>query len=354
MAGSGDQAEMLILLGDPALEMGFAGRPDLLPGAITFRPLRPVAGEQDTIGVLIYNAGREGATDVRVRFCVGHPDSGGEAIRDVTIPYLEAGDHTSGWMIWHPVSDAGTYQVSVQVDPQDEILESSEWNNVRWDSVRVCSPGDVQDVLPPTIELSVDEQTVGTQFRDFDYVSMTPVIEAVLADDESGIDTREIRVILNEVPVDDFELDCDEIGARVVNLRCPLGALKDGAYTIEVAVADCSCSPNLAEVGVTVIVETDFRIRNVGNYPNPWKGRTEFAYSLSKDARDVTIEIYSVGGRLIRSITHVSGHRNRNTVVWDGRDRSGIAVASGVYFYEIRAQSGSEHAKCTGKMLVVR
>jgi flagellar hook assembly protein FlgD len=77
------------------------------------------------------------------------------------------------------------------------------------------------------------------------------------------------------------------------------------------------------------------------NYPNPFNPETWIPYRLSQDEK-VSIEIYSLSGQRVRTLTlgekaagnYVSRHK---AAYWDGNNDTGEAVASGVYFYVIRA-----------------
>jgi hypothetical protein len=72
------------------------------------------------------------------------------------------------------------------------------------------------------------------------------------------------------------------------------------------------------------------------NYPNPFNAGTQITYGLAEDA-NVDLAIYNILGQ--RVVTLESGHREAgyHTVAWDGRDRNGDEVASGMYFYRIKA-----------------
>ena len=350
-----DQAVMLVLFGDPALEMGFPEKADLLPGVIGFYPLSPVACTRDTVRASIFNAGRAAASDVLIRFTNGAPDSSSSVvIADVNLPYLQAGGCIDVSAVWDSVPDAGSYRIYVEVDPENQILESCEWNNVLWDTMHIRTPGEVQDTMPPIVELYVDGKRTGADFKNNDYASSTPEIEAVFRDCWSGINTENILLELNGEPVDDYELDHEEIGSNVVRLSYQTEPLRDGRYVLCVGVSDCGLHPNFSEAEVTFMVESKLEIRNVRNFPNPYSRETSFAFSLSRDADLVTIKVYSVAGGLIRTILCAPGLRNSNIVCWDGRDENGNMVTSGVYFYKVTAGEGRERAEGTGKMVVIR
>jgi hypothetical protein len=85
------------------------------------------------------------------------------------------------------------------------------------------------------------------------------------------------------------------------------------------------------------------------NYPNPFNPATAIDYALPHRAH-VTISIYDILGRKIRTLVDQSGAAGRHVAIWDGRAGNGEAVSSGVYFYRIQAGEFSE----TKKMVLVR
>ena len=77
------------------------------------------------------------------------------------------------------------------------------------------------------------------------------------------------------------------------------------------------------------------------NYPNPFNPETWIPYQLAKDA-EVTVTIYNVRGGVVRELmlgyqrAGVYASRGR-AAFWDGKNKLGEPVASGVYFYTITA-----------------
>jgi len=84
------------------------------------------------------------------------------------------------------------------------------------------------------------------------------------------------------------------------------------------------------------------------NSPNPWAGSTEIVFEVSSRAR-VTVKVFNVAGQLVRTLVDEHKEPGRYGVSWDGKDRSGKRVASGVYFYKMEAGP----YKATRKMLMV-
>ena len=88
------------------------------------------------------------------------------------------------------------------------------------------------------------------------------------------------------------------------------------------------------------------------NYPNPFNPETWIPYQLS-EAADVTLTLYDITGRVVRHLDlghqHAGMYQNRSRAAyWDGRNAQGEPVASGVYFYTLKA---GEFA-ATRKMLI--
>jgi hypothetical protein len=88
------------------------------------------------------------------------------------------------------------------------------------------------------------------------------------------------------------------------------------------------------------------------NYPNPFNPETWIPYQLVKRV-DVSILIYSADGKLIRTLklgeqaAGVYETRNR-AAYWNGKNEVGESVASGVYFYTLKAGDFT----ATRKMLI--
>ncbi|MBC8424306.1 T9SS type A sorting domain-containing protein [bacterium] len=85
-----------------------------------------------------------------------------------------------------------------------------------------------------------------------------------------------------------------------------------------------------------------------GAYPNPFNPTTKIAFTSAR-AGHVTLEIYDVTGRLMRTL--VDGHvgAGEHATLWDGRGDDGTRAASGVYFARF---AGGEVVDTTKLMLV--
>jgi hypothetical protein len=82
------------------------------------------------------------------------------------------------------------------------------------------------------------------------------------------------------------------------------------------------------------------------NRPNPLNPLTTLTYFLAAPGH-VRLAIYDVEGRLVATVVDDSEPRGRGSAVWNGRDGSGEAVASGVYFARLESGGGVDTRKIT-------
>ena len=90
----------------------------------------------------------------------------------------------------------------------------------------------------------------------------------------------------------------------------------------------------------------------LANYPNPFNPETWIPYQLAAPAK-VTLRIHAVDGKLVRMLS--LGHKpvgiyqtRSRAAYWDGKNKLGEPVASGVYFYTLTAGDFT----ATRKMLI--
>ncbi|MGA9115307.1 MAG: FlgD immunoglobulin-like domain containing protein [Bacteroidota bacterium] len=74
------------------------------------------------------------------------------------------------------------------------------------------------------------------------------------------------------------------------------------------------------------------------NYPNPFNPSTTIRFALPREAR-VRVSVYNLLGQEIRTLLEGERAAGYHTATWDGRNRTGVEAASGVYFYRMEAHS---------------
>ncbi|MBU2493799.1 MAG: T9SS type A sorting domain-containing protein, partial [Bacteroidetes bacterium] len=72
------------------------------------------------------------------------------------------------------------------------------------------------------------------------------------------------------------------------------------------------------------------------NYPNPFNPTTVINYSLPVSS-NVTLKIYDMLGREVRSLVNTQQNAGTYNIYWAGTNNYGTHVSSGTYIYVIRA-----------------
>ncbi|MGB8656284.1 MAG: FlgD immunoglobulin-like domain containing protein [Candidatus Zixiibacteriota bacterium] len=105
-------------------------------------------------------------------------------------------------------------------------------------------------------------------------------------------------------------------------------------YTeVEYAIMICPKPSAVEDKGGTATPQ-DFQL--LQNHPNPFNGQTVIKFDLLKPS-EVTLVIYNTLGERVKTLA--KGHFGAGTrsVSWDGKDENGKDLASGIYFYALKA-----------------
>ena len=216
---------------------------------------------------------------------------------------------------------------------------------------------DFVDQDGPNIEIGFKETNIGSGA----VVGPQPVLQISIADSLSGINiTGEIghKIILTVDDLPENRRDITELfvfdegsylkgkieypfanffESSAEGISSSVG-LEPGEHQVTVKAWDNFNNSASRTIHFTVIPAGDFKLSNVLNYPNPFSERTAFTFVISHDA-EIKIQIYTVAGRLIKTVVDYAEAGFNFTYEWDGRDEEGQTVANGVYLYRITAQS---------------
>lgn len=87
------------------------------------------------------------------------------------------------------------------------------------------------------------------------------------------------------------------------------------------------------------------------NYPNPFNARTTIRFDVTEPVEAVSLSIYDLMGRRLRSRSFGYLAAGSYEFVWDGRGEDGQVAASGIYFY--RLEIGSSYVE-TKRMTLLK
>lgn len=216
----------------------------------------------------------------------------------------------------------------------------------------------------------------GKQLLNGDRVAPSFTLVGVLEDDH-GINLSnqqplpyQLRLVINNDRLNahyianDFAYDLGSYTKGSFSAPVTLYAPSEGdsTYTLTIEAADNFLNRSSDSVRVVVGSSLSLAVTNLVNYPNPFKNDTQFTFELTQ-AAEAEIKIYTVAGRLIRTLRPGLLPAGYNQVYWDGRDADGDRLANGVYLYKISAQAANPGASGTtseisakeyGKLVVMR
>jgi hypothetical protein len=106
-------------------------------------------------------------------------------------------------------------------------------------------------------------------------------------------------------------------------------------YTeVEYAVMICPKPTAVEEEEEGSITPKDFELYQ--SYPNPFNNQTIIKYDLLKSCQ-VSLTIYNILGQKVKTLVKERQAAGSKTVSWDGKDEKGKDLASGIYFYQLKA-----------------
>lgn len=121
------------------------------------------------------------------------------------------------------------------------------------------------------------------------------------------------------------------------------------------AIQTVGCSAAKASVEQETNLLEEFVL--VQNYPNPFNPETEIRFQLP-EASHVFVRILNTLGEEIRTIVDAPYEAGYHRVRWDGKDKNGNSIASGVYLYQLqvvdRANGGTGTFSQVRKMTLLR
>lgn len=140
-------------------------------------------------------------------------------------------------------------------------------------------------------------------------------------------------------------------------IKYPLTKLSAGNYKLTLKAWDVVNNSSEKSIEFTVLESKDFSIDKIYNYPNPFTTSTGFQFEHNRpgDNLNVMIQIFSVSGRLVKTISYDvlnSGSRVAD-IKWDGKDDFGDKLARGVYVYRLKVKASDGSLKDGYQKLVI-
>ena len=138
--------------------------------------------------------------------------------------------------------------------------------------------------------------------------------------------------------------------SQLITITFDSNDIESGVYTGDIVISCGSWDTKIINVELTVgdVGENSGNLPAVvelkGNYPNPFNPETEIAFRLP-DAMEVELKVYNYKGQLVKTLADASFPGGDHTLIWNGIDKDGNSVSSGVYFYKLNADGISVSRK---------
>ncbi len=166
-----------------------------------------------------------------------------------------------------------------------------------------------------------------------------------------------------------YEANLDDYKSGIV--KYPMKDLSTGRHSLTVKAWDVYNNSSQGYTEFVVASSAAMALTHVLNYPNPFTSRTEFMFEHNMPGAmlNVKVEIYTVSGKLIKTIhttvgnilqstsvsspnakcdnATISGSYRVDGIYWDGLDDFGDPIGKGVYIYRVsvKAENGLQADK---------
>jgi flagellar hook assembly protein FlgD len=75
------------------------------------------------------------------------------------------------------------------------------------------------------------------------------------------------------------------------------------------------------------------------SYPNPFNAATRIDFALPQDA-EVQLSVFDLTGREVQQLLAGERAAGNYRALWNGKNREGVELGSGVYFLRLRYRAG--------------
>ncbi|MBN1423631.1 hypothetical protein JXA88_03655 [Candidatus Fermentibacteria bacterium] len=206
----------------------------------------------------------------------------------------------------------------------------------------------VYDRDPPVMpSIEIQRDNAWQLFQEGEFVQGGEWMRASLTDHD-GILGSSIRITLaGQAVAPTYESPPGSPQEGSVLFELPL--MQAGSHALVVRVADIY--GNEAAHRVTVRAGGGLSVAGFAAIPSPFTDHTTLRFVLSDDAAVAEARVYTVSGRLIRTIELANPFRGTNLMPWDGLDADGDRIAGGVYLMRLSVQGGGLAARAETKVV---
>ncbi len=304
---------------------------------LSFTPTPALEGLGVSLNGIVYNSGTQALSSVELAFFDGNPTAGGVQLGSlITVPSLAPGEQVAVNAVWPTVIGNTERIIYLQADPNNQIAELDETDNLVFTQLAVRSLPELTSsaaniIANPgfpkqnqSVEITLDINNLGNQQADNVLVRLIqdgveigngmtiPSIPgngsapAIFTTTFTSAGNHDLQVIID--PNNTVE-ESDETNNTIARVL----AVQDGSFYV-----------------------TERYISPDGNGV---KDSTEYFFRLDQ-ADDISVLILDNRDRLIRSFENQFQNTTTGHVEWDGRNKQGVLTADGDYRFVVRTSAG--------------
>lgn len=333
-----------------SIHFDYTGYPELYltSKSLLVTPDSVLQGLNTSLMVKVYNAGLTNADSITVKIYLNNSDSV-FTFFNYAIPKDSAITSTYTFNT-SPIILENTLKAIVEPNEREFYSFNNQIENRFYVS---------RDSVSPKFNITFD----GRDILDGDIISSEPIVYMTLEDNSPlPLDTANFTIVHNNIPLRFSNPDLNFSYTPYPNSKAEIlwtPKLADGRHVLEVLAKDASNNFfDSTSYRKIFYVYNDPDLRQVYNYPNPFKDDTYFTFELRgiNPPEEFRIKIFTIAGRLIRelNIPTSSLQIGFNKIYWDGRDEDGDELANGLYFYKIISKQGDEIKTVTQKLAKVK
>ncbi|MCS7035859.1 MAG: type IX secretion system sortase PorU [Saprospiraceae bacterium] len=205
----------------------------------------------------------------------------------------------------------------------------------------------LKDDTPPVIQVFLNNE----DFVQGGITNRSPIL-LVKCTDDYGMNVtgaglgHDLTAVLDDNTLETLVLndfyESAQDDARRGQALYPLRGLAPGRHTIRAKGWDVANNSGEGYTEFVVAEDGKAALAHVLNYPNPFSTNTlfQFEHNLAGQLLDVQISIFTVSGKLVKTLHHTAianGFRVTD-IAWNGRDDYDNPLARGVYLYRIKVR----------------
>ncbi len=224
----------------------------------------------------------------------------------------------------------GNFNISSVQFFRDQIYASTD-GNTRSDGIYVSRDyGETWDIY--TYWLFCQE--LATAYRFYSpkpgYFFLADTIEGVFASRESPHSWQNISETLPEKNITCLEFNRSHPMSIVAGTERGLYKYESVTTAVECSKIQTPSIPSSAKLLI--------------NYPNPFNATTQIRYKIEILSTKVKLLIYNSLGQQVRNLVNKAQSSGEYRVEWDGRDDSGVALPTGIYFCVLETSRGRQNS----------